>query len=203
MENRARQEEQEFGKDHGLIHEVIITGRKVGASHSFWSKLAHDEHSFRKVVELVDAGTDVRTTLSVVVDCDLSLSEMIRVGKYNVVDRNIIERLFPIRGEGDNEFVVELFHFNWVMKSDDVLVEMDKAGYRPTVIEEFLAFGAQHPKEQEEHPIAALGSVWDNPACGHQVPYLWGGVSGRSLNLRWIGDAWHESYRFTAVRKAD
>jgi len=42
-----------FGRDHGLIHEVVITGRKVGAGQEFWSRLAHDEELFRKVVELV------------------------------------------------------------------------------------------------------------------------------------------------------
>src|SRR3989344_310817 len=43
----------EFGRDHGLVHEAVITGRKVGAGQEFWSRLAHDEELFRKAVELV------------------------------------------------------------------------------------------------------------------------------------------------------
>ncbi|MBI3627750.1 MAG: hypothetical protein HY220_03355 [Candidatus Sungbacteria bacterium] len=43
----------EFGKDHGLIHEAVITGRKVGAGEEFWAILAHDEERFREIVALV------------------------------------------------------------------------------------------------------------------------------------------------------
>lgn len=43
----------EFGKDHGLIHEAVVTGRKVGAGATFWSRLAHDENLFRKIVREV------------------------------------------------------------------------------------------------------------------------------------------------------
>jgi hypothetical protein len=44
---------EEFGKDHGLIHEAVVTGRKVGAGQAFWKKLAHDEELFGKVVAFV------------------------------------------------------------------------------------------------------------------------------------------------------
>jgi len=47
-------EENQFGRDHGLIHEVIITGRKLGAGKEFWSDLAHDPHLFKQVKMLVD-----------------------------------------------------------------------------------------------------------------------------------------------------
>lgn len=43
----------EFGKDHGLLHEVVVTGRKVGAGAEFWAKIAHDEALFGKVVAFV------------------------------------------------------------------------------------------------------------------------------------------------------
>ena len=45
---------EDFGRDHGLIHEAVVTGRKVGAGQEFWAKLAHSKSLFRKVVELVD-----------------------------------------------------------------------------------------------------------------------------------------------------
>ncbi|MFH0814898.1 MAG: hypothetical protein V1902_02345 [Candidatus Falkowbacteria bacterium] len=43
---------EDFGKDLGLVHEVVVTGRKVGAGRDFWARLAHDEAFFRRVVEL-------------------------------------------------------------------------------------------------------------------------------------------------------
>lgn len=49
----ALQTEEVFGRDHGLIQEVIVTGRKVGADRQFWSRLAHDEQVFREVVRHV------------------------------------------------------------------------------------------------------------------------------------------------------
>lgn len=45
--------QNEFGKEHGLVHEVLVTGRKVGADKDFWSCLAHDEKLFAKVVGFV------------------------------------------------------------------------------------------------------------------------------------------------------
>ncbi|MEK7203542.1 MAG: hypothetical protein AAB627_00485 [Patescibacteria group bacterium] len=46
----------EFGKDHGVIHEMIVTGRKVGAGQSFYSALAHNEELFAKTVAFVSRG---------------------------------------------------------------------------------------------------------------------------------------------------
>ncbi|MFA5714734.1 MAG: hypothetical protein WC998_03255 [Candidatus Paceibacterota bacterium] len=44
---------EDFGKDEGLIHEAIVTGRKVGAGHRFWAKLAHQERLFEKTNSFV------------------------------------------------------------------------------------------------------------------------------------------------------
>lgn len=45
--------QSDFGKDVGLVHEMIVTGRKVGAASDFYAALAHDEALFRRVVEMV------------------------------------------------------------------------------------------------------------------------------------------------------
>lgn len=42
-----------FGSDMGLIHEFVVTGRKAGADRAFYSKLAHNERLFERVVSLV------------------------------------------------------------------------------------------------------------------------------------------------------
>lgn len=49
MENGAS--EETFGKDLGLIHEVVVTGRKAGANRAFWTRLAHDQAFFKEVIE--------------------------------------------------------------------------------------------------------------------------------------------------------
>ena len=43
----------EFGKDLGLIHQVILAGREIGADATFWAFLAYDKKVFAQVVELV------------------------------------------------------------------------------------------------------------------------------------------------------
>ena len=43
----------EFGKDLGLMHEVVVTGRKVGFTSEDWAMLAHDEKKIRQVLELI------------------------------------------------------------------------------------------------------------------------------------------------------
>lgn len=48
--------ESAFGKDHSLVHEAVVTGRKAGADSRFWSALAHDEELFRRTVEFVKRG---------------------------------------------------------------------------------------------------------------------------------------------------
>jgi hypothetical protein len=53
MENHGASEE--FGKELGLVHEVVITGRKVGADKEFWKALAHDQKLFQSIVENVKA----------------------------------------------------------------------------------------------------------------------------------------------------
>ncbi len=53
---RPSNKEEIFGQDNGLIHEAVITGRKVGAGRKFWSSLAHNQTLFEEVVDLVNRG---------------------------------------------------------------------------------------------------------------------------------------------------
>jgi len=51
-----KEESGGFGKDYGLIHEAIITGKKVGAGKDFWSALAHNKDLFEKTRAFVESG---------------------------------------------------------------------------------------------------------------------------------------------------
>jgi hypothetical protein len=57
-------DESDFGKDLGLIHEMLVTGRKVGAGPAFFAALAHDELLFARVVGMV-TGQDGLSELAV------------------------------------------------------------------------------------------------------------------------------------------
>ncbi len=49
MKNSASQ----FGKDLGLMSEVVVTGRKAGFNEKDWGKLAHDEDVMTEVLSVV------------------------------------------------------------------------------------------------------------------------------------------------------
>lgn len=44
--------DENFGRDLGLMHEVIVTGKKVGFTRHNWASLAHDEYFFTRVRRL-------------------------------------------------------------------------------------------------------------------------------------------------------
>lgn len=153
-----------------------------------------------KIEEEFSALITNHPTYPVTISFDLSLAEMIKVGKYNSVNSDITEKHFPVNGKGTNEVVTELLHFNRYTESEDVFRELDRSGLRPATIEELLAFGAKYPEIQRQFPIVALGSIWRR-LDARFVPCLWGFSGDRGLNLFWFGSRWYATCRFLAVRK--
>jgi hypothetical protein len=87
------------------------------------------------------------------------------------------------------------------MTSEQVIVEIDKAGYRPAKIEELLALGEAQPDLQRQFPIVALGSVWRDSDGSRYVPYLSSSAAERGLSLHCFGRDWSGLYRFLGRRK--
>ncbi|MFQ5662185.1 MAG: hypothetical protein ACE5F2_02965 [Candidatus Paceibacteria bacterium] len=48
-----------FGKDFGVVHEAVVTGRKVGADEKFWAKLAHDDNLFSQVMKVAEGLAEI------------------------------------------------------------------------------------------------------------------------------------------------
>jgi len=188
----------------GQAHEAEITLRKAGATPDFWTNIAQSEELAREVVELVMAVVSyIIATYKVAVDYGQSLAEMIKAGNYDWVNNDITQEHFPVSGQGKQQDIeVALFHFNKVMKSDQVIARMRKEGYRPATIAELLALGVSQPELQKQFPIIALGSVWRFPDGGRLVPCL-GWLSGeRSLGLGCLGGDWLVGCRFVGLRNA-
>lgn len=137
----------------------------------------------------------------IVVDYNQSLADMIKAGKYDLVDSYINAKRFPLKGKGKHELNATLFHFNRYIKSDDAIAEMDRQGYRPGRIEELLALGEKYPDLQKEFSIVALGSVWRIRPNDHCVPSLLWDESGRNLGIVSFNDGWGAYWRFLAFRK--
>jgi len=142
-----------------------------------------------------------RQSFKVLVDYTKTLAEMIRAGSYDCEGFDINSENFKVVGQGQQEVEVVLFHFNRETNTEDILLKMERAGYRPARIEELLALGAKHPNLQRQFSIVAFGSVWWNPDGYHAVVYLtWHDVK-RDLGLNFTENCWFEDYRFAAVRK--
>jgi hypothetical protein len=158
------------------------------------------ENVLDKIVDFIVSTK--RQIFKVVVNYAQSLEEMIKAGEYDWVNNNITSDHFSIKGTGQKEMEIILFHFNRIISSDAAIAEMAKAGYRPVQVEELLALGAKEKELQKQFPIVALGSVWRSSDGNRGVLYLdWGGVE-RDLNLGLFGSDWDGNYRFAAVRNA-
>lgn len=183
----------------GLVHEVEVMLRKVGATReNFWKLVSKDEELARKVFELVNA----KPAYDVVVNCNRSRAEMIKAGNYDWVNDDITKRNFPVEDKGEKKKNIVLFHFNKYMESDDVIAEMNKAGYRPANADEILALGEAHPDLQREFPIVALGSVWRSPGGSRDMLCLNRRGFKRNLVLLCFGGGWlNVGFRFAAVCK--
>ncbi len=141
-------------------------------------------------------------SLKITVDYTQTLQEMIEKGKYDWVNSNIIQKNFPIRGEGKEEVRIKLFHFDCVISSRDAIAEMDRQGFRPATLPELLALGAVKPELQKEFFIVAFGSRWQFPPGGIlNVPVLSWNAQERRLRLDWFGGNWREHCRFAGVCK--
>ena len=132
-----------------------------------------------------------------------SLSEMIAAGRYDWSNIGIIEKNFPrTKQAGIEDISLHLFRFGRPLLTDEVIHELDRAGFRPATLEELLALGARKPDLQRGFLIIALGSVWEDPYGDLTAPYLRSYGVGRQLNLGDIASIrWDNSCRFAAVRK--
>jgi len=181
----------------GLAHEAEVTLRKVGMTPEDWDRIRTDVELAKQIVELLHQ----RPVFRVTVDHGKSLADMIADGKYDWKNDDITAEHFPIQGKGQQEVEVILLHFNRAISSKEAIAEMDKAGYKPALIEHLLALGDGQPDLQRQFPIVALGSVWQSSGSNCDVPYLYGCGVNRSLNLRWFECEWSGVFRFAAVRK--
>lgn len=135
------------------------------------------------------------------VDYGRGVEDGVKAGRYDWVNSDVNSRNFPTKRKGTTEVGVELIPFNRYILTDEALSELDRMGFRPAEIHELLAFGEEYPEVQREFPIAALGSVWQDPHGRRYVPYLGRRSSERYLRLGWVGLGWDGLYRFAVVRK--
>jgi hypothetical protein len=144
--------------------------------------------------------TAIATVFHLIVDYNVSLSDMVKAGHYDRVADGIVESNFPRIKFEVEKIDVAFDHFDRSISSDSAVAEMDKVGYRPATIEGLLVFGAKNPEVQRQFPVVALGSSCVVGGCRY-VAYLDGYGSGRGLYLRSWRHDWDGRSRFLAVGK--
>jgi len=115
---------------------------------------------------------------------------------FTYVNDDITEENFPVE-EIRGEFKV--FHFDKLISSEEVIEEIQKAGYKPTNLYELLEYAKN--EWNGEGKVVALGFLWVDPDGFRLVPGLVGDGSCRDLCLGGFADGWNEHYHFLAVRK--
>lgn len=133
------------------------------------------------------------------IDYDLSLADMIALGRYDLVNGDITAKRFQIVGSGVATFPHKLFHFDSGVSSEEAARRIIADGWQPGKIEHILAYGTANLDDQRKFQIVALGTEALVGVVRH-VAYLDGGGSERCLYLGWVGDGWRRRCRFLAVR---
>ncbi len=129
-----------------------------------------------------------------------NLAQMVALGNYDYVNEDIVERNFPTDPVRFTTGGTKVFLLSHEMTTARLKETMVGNGCEPGLIESLLAYGAEHPEEQRDHPIVALGSSWVSSNGHRYVPYLYGGRSQRGLHLDRGGSErrWGTDCRFLA-----
>ncbi|MCI0565535.1 MAG: hypothetical protein MN733_44290 [Nitrososphaera sp.] len=140
-----------------------------------------------------------------VVDCSMTLEQMIEAGHYVWSNPDITSDRFPIVGEGKVEYENKIFYFGRKKisskRAKDRIITLDPVNpWRPWVTEQTLAFGATYPEEQRKGHIVGLGSVVEAYYASHEVLILYAFGSERRLGLASFNCGWRDC-RFGASRR--
>ncbi len=144
----------------------------------------------------------------IIVDYAMNWEEMVSAGNYGWKSADFTPERFPVgSGEGKVEFETEEFWFNWNISSEKAKQEIRDADpqnpWDLAQTEHGLAYGAQHPEQQNKYPIICLGSCAE-VGLRRYVLRLYRGGGDRFLFL-YLNDydaGWGPLSRFLAVRKA-
>ena len=128
----------------------------------------------------------------------MKLQSLIKSLKFDYYDSNIIEKNFPIQKTKKDSYY-RVFSFDRDISSEDIIKEMEKAGYRPANIYELLIWAKKNWNDQNS--VVALGSIWQDLSGYRSVPVLDSDDAKRELDLDWFERDWDANYRFLAVRK--
>ncbi len=177
----------DFGKDHGLIHEAVVTGRGVGAGQDFWASLAHSKMLFGEVVAF--AATMPIFRLAQGFDSDMANDSW--------------ELLFDSRLK-EGEFMPELVELGRedCVDGDEMVkrTEQENCGGQRAV-EAMLRDQDKIPQEWRKYVLVFPATIWRDRLGVRSVASLfWGGFRW-CLDFIWLGSGFYRHYRVVRFGK--
>lgn len=176
----------EFGKDNGLIHETVVTGRKAGWDRDVWSKLAENEELMRTLLSVIRGQARVEV-LTHVVDCSLPAKK--------------VRGLTPLP---DSEQITSRFMGQLTLTPEAIGLHLDPGQKDGVVVGNELRKLLEGQKVKPANLLdyylehqALIPEAWKE-----KVVFFWGTIyrdSDGSLCvrcLRWDGRRWFWSYRW-------
>ena len=179
----------QFGEDHGLLHEAVVTGRKVGAGKDFWSALAHNEQLFARVVAFVVEA--LRVVFTLVAKIDRDMTGWTCVEPVNAEEEEFKPTLHEFLREGEGSINGEEMIRR--AKEQGVLTGLRHA-------EAILRNQEKIPVEWRKHYLV-FPEVWQGPGGGRNVFYLYWGGRRWYLVCGWLGDDFYSRSRLVGSRK--
>ncbi len=174
----------EFGRDHALMHEVIITGRKVGADERFWARMAHNEGLFKETVVFVMKGV-----FYVVAQHDLT--GWICVEPVDAKDGDFEPVLQEFLHEGET-----------YCKGEEMVKRAKEQGALTGLrnAEAMIRNQERIPVEWRKYYLV-FSEVWQSPDGNRNVWYLYWNGKRWYLNYNWLSNNFNSNYRLVASRK--
>ena len=132
-----------FGTDLGLMHEVIITGRRAGADARFYTKLVQDVDLFRAVVRFFRAKTAWRIP-PIEVSHHLRINQLVNNAEVEVCSKDQHEfsacniDAYDPTTSGSHHVSIEIQQFPVGVPLHCILAEIKESGYRPATLREIL-----------------------------------------------------------------
>ncbi len=131
---------------------------KVGGMHSVQCLLADEAEVVVKATAEAVSGV-----FHLTVDYSQTLEQMIADGNFDLKNREITSKHFPVKGEGVVQFECCYFRFDSYISSKDAVKRIETANtenpWMPAQTEHLLSNGKQFPEDQRKFKIIALGSV--------------------------------------------
>ncbi len=185
----------QFGQDLGLVHEAVVTGRKVGANERFWATLAHNEEVFKQAVAFVMSLVPMVFCLRPAIKRDMLKEGWKKLEKDSKAkEGEFVSELEEFLTKDDTEGYISGNELEKRIKGRD-----DLAGQRH--LEAMLWDQASIPVEWRNFYLVAPGTVWVYSNGCRDVPYLYWDGKQWVLDFFWIDYFFDSIDRLVRLRK--